>query len=319
MTNIGRLQRVGLREAWPKEDRNFTPWLAKAENMDLLGETIDLRLECVAQEKVVGPFRADLVCKDTTTDHWVLIENQLEPTDHSHLGQLLTYAAGLEAVTIVWIAERFIDEHRAALDWLNEHTVEGINFFGLEVELWRIGDSPLAPKFNIVCKPNEWTRSVIKSRENSDSKQFCLDYWSGVLNALRPSGILSGGAKPFGRHDTMIDVGWRNFLLKAYFSRPQKRGGVWVTCRGPQGLENYVRLNASKAQIEQHVGRELEWNAHEQENHGSCLLPLVNFDVDEEKDWPRQHQLFAEAITALYRAVAPFVADLDVTVESKDN
>src|SRR6185312_8829511 len=107
-----------------------------------------------------GPLRADILCKDVGTDAWVLIENQLERTNHGHLGQLLTYAAGLDAVTIVWIAERFTEEHRAALDWLNERTDEKITFFGLEVELWQIGNSPVAPKFNIVSKPNDWAKSI---------------------------------------------------------------------------------------------------------------------------------------------------------------
>jgi hypothetical protein len=162
--NLGRLERVSLRVVWSSESGDFTPWLERAENLKLLGETIGLELECEAQEKEVGPFRADILCKDTATNNWVLIENQLERTDHIHLGQLLTYAAGLDAVTIVWITERFIEEHRAALDWLNEKTERGINFFGLEVELWRIGDSAIAPKFNIVSEPNEWTRTVVRGQ-----------------------------------------------------------------------------------------------------------------------------------------------------------
>ena len=146
---------LSLRDLWKHEERDFTPWLAQEDNIALLGETIGIDLEVEAQEKNVGPFRADILCKDTVTNHWVLIENQLTRTDHTHLGQLLTYAAGLNAVSIVWLAERFSEEHRATLDWLNEITDERFNFFGLEVELWRIGKSPIAPKFNIVCKPND--------------------------------------------------------------------------------------------------------------------------------------------------------------------
>src|SRR6476646_8369797 len=149
-TNLGRLERVDLREVWPTEDGDFTPWLARPENIELLGDAIGLDLEVEAQEKEVGPFRADILCKDTATNAWVLIENQLERTDHSHLGQLLTYAAGLRAVTIVWIATRFTDEHRAAIDWLNEVTAEELNFFALEIEAWRIGNSAAAPKFNVI-------------------------------------------------------------------------------------------------------------------------------------------------------------------------
>lgn len=128
--NLGRLHSVDLREAWASESSDFTPWLAQEENLKLLGETIGIELELESQETEVGPFRADILCKDTATDNWVLIENQLERTDHSHLGQLLTYAAGLNAVTIVWIAQRFTEEHRAALDWLNEHTDGNINLLG---------------------------------------------------------------------------------------------------------------------------------------------------------------------------------------------
>ena len=130
--SLGRLQKVELHDVWVSESAGFKPWLAQPENMKLLGETIGIDLECEAQEKEVGPFRADILCKDTANDNWVLIENQLERTDHTHLGQLLTYAAGLEAVIIVWIAERFTEEHRATLDWLNERTDEKINCFGLE-------------------------------------------------------------------------------------------------------------------------------------------------------------------------------------------
>lgn len=132
---LERLEKIDLRSYWEREDIDFTPWLAEAENIQLLGDTVGLELEIEAQEKEVGPFRADILCKDTANDHWVLIENQLERTDHIHLGQLLTYAAGLNAVTIIWIAARFTDEHRATLDWLNEITNEDFTFFGLEIEL----------------------------------------------------------------------------------------------------------------------------------------------------------------------------------------
>ena len=116
MAKLGKLEKVDLREIWNTEASDFTPWLAREENIEELGKEIGIELEVEGTEKDVGPFRADILCKDTIDGHWVLIENQLEKTDHTHLGQLLTYAAGLNAVTIVWIADRFTDEHRAALD-----------------------------------------------------------------------------------------------------------------------------------------------------------------------------------------------------------
>ena len=138
-SNLGRLEQIALRSIWVTEAGDFTPWLAQDDNLRLLGDTIGIELELETQEKAVGPFSADILCKDTANDSWVLIENQLERTDHIHLGQLLTCAAGLQAVTIVWIARRLTEEHRAALDWLNEITEEKFRFFGLEIEVWRIG------------------------------------------------------------------------------------------------------------------------------------------------------------------------------------
>src|SRR5207244_6039820 len=138
---------------------DFTPWLAKPENLELLGETLGIELEPDSEEVAVGPFWADIVCRDTATGGKIVIENQVEKTDHVHLGQILTYVAGVGAQIVVWIASKFTEEHRAALDWLNEHTTEEISFFGLEVELWRIGSSPAAPKFNVVSKPNEIGRA----------------------------------------------------------------------------------------------------------------------------------------------------------------
>ena len=200
---LGRLERVDLRDIWLSEAVNFTPWLAREENLLLLGETLGIDLELEAQEKPVGPFRADILCKDVGTDSWVLVENQLERTDHTHLGQLLTYASGLEAVTIVWIAARFTEEHRSTLDWLNKITDGSFRFFGLEVELWRIGESPAAPKFNIISKPNNWSKSVahaaraIDEAELSETRLKQRDYWADLHTVLdQKKGPISGKRSP---------------------------------------------------------------------------------------------------------------------------
>ena len=173
---LGKLEEVELRDIWESESSDFTPWLAREENIQILGDSIAVDLEVEAQEKNVGPFRADILCKDTENGNWVLIENQLNRTDHPHLGQLLTYAAGLDAVTVVWVAATFTEEHRAALDWLNEITDDRFRFFGLEIELWRINNSPPAPKFNIVSKPNDWRRSVIQSAKRINDRRPSLNF-----------------------------------------------------------------------------------------------------------------------------------------------
>ena len=166
---LGQLESVDPRLAWGNEARGFTPWLS--EHLDLLSRAIGIPLELEAVEKNVGAFRADILAKTGQTGQWVLIENQLEKTDHCHLGQLITYASGLKAVTVVWIASTFAEEHRSALDWLNEVTMEGVNFFGVTLELWRIGDSALAPRFNVVSKPNTWVKGVTIGASSTVSKQ----------------------------------------------------------------------------------------------------------------------------------------------------
>lgn len=221
---LGRLEKVELRTYWEREDLAFTPWLAQQENIKLLGDTIGIELEVEAQEKGVGLFRADILCKDTATDHWVLIENQLERTDHIHLGQLLTYAAGLNAVTIVWIAERFTEEHRATLDWLNEITDEEFNFFGLEIELWQIGDSAIAPKFNMVCKPNDWSKSItgaaksLQTSNPTETKQRQYEYWAAFQKFAIARASLIKPTKPLYQHWMNIALGRSGFGLCAVAS-----------------------------------------------------------------------------------------------------
>jgi hypothetical protein len=318
-TPLGSLQQVPLRDIWISESGDFTPWLAGSENLKLLGQVLEMDLEFEAQEKYVGPFRADIFCREIGTGNAVLIENQLERTDHSHLGQLLTYAAGLSAVSIVWIAERFTDEHRAALDWLNERTPEEINFFGLEIELWRIGDSAVAPKFNIVCKPNEWTRRIIETRVNTELMQFCSDYWDGVFEKLRPEGILTQTAKPIRRKDTRFDVGWKNFHLKAYFSTAKKEMAVWMSCRGSRGFENFKKIMECRQQIEAAFNAELAWTPDEDKNRGTCLHPILGYDANNRQDWPRQHELIAKMVASLYRALDAHARPLDVNDEDTPN
>lgn len=227
---LGRLVRVELRDIWFSEAIDFTPWLALPENLELLGDALGIDLELEAQEKAVGPFRADILCKDIGTDAWVLIENQLERTDHGHLGQLLTYASGLEAVTIVWIAARFTEEHRSTLDWLNKITDDSFRFFGLEVELWRIGDSPAAPKFNFISKPNNWSRSVaqaaraIDDAELSGTRVAQRRYWTAfhpVLAAAR--GPISGNRKAQPQSWMAYSIGRSSFSVNAGMIRPKRQ------------------------------------------------------------------------------------------------
>lgn len=169
MTEIqfGRLQDLPLREAWKHEAHQFTPWLA--ENIDHLSEAIGIPLELTGTEVAVENFSADILARNPMDDSVVLIENQLETTDHTHLGQIMTYLAGLEAQTVVWIAPSFREPHLSAIRWLNEHTADGFSFFAVKARVVRIGDSPFAPIFEVVEKPNGWSRALTETRQRATS------------------------------------------------------------------------------------------------------------------------------------------------------
>ena len=266
---LGRLEKVELREIWSGEATKFTPWLAEKENLALLGDTLGMELVLEAQEKDVGPYSADIFCKNTADDSWVVIENQLERTDHSHLGQILTYAAGLSAVSVVWIAQRFTDEHRAALDWLNEISGESAQFFGLEIELWQIGKSLPAPKFNIVAKPNDWTRSE-KSRAQglTPNKQLQLDFWLGFREYLLDRETPLKPSNPRPQHYMDIGLGRSGFWLAAIASLWDSAGGGYSSQELRAELSTnhyyaeyyYSHLVSRKSEIEDKLGCKVTWH-----------------------------------------------------------
>lgn len=311
---LGRLEKVNLREVWEDESQGFTPWLASEANISLLGDTIGLELEMETQEKNVGPFRADILCKDTTDDHSVLIENQLERTNHSHLGQLLTYAAGLNAVTIVWVADHFTDEHRAALDWLNEITAEAFRFFGLEIELWRIGDSKLAPKFNVVSKPNDWTFQVsrgVSDAELTDTRRLQLDYWTQFWELLenRDSDIRGTKARP--QHWNNFSIGRAKFGMHASVNTQKGFVRVGVSCKGPHALAHFELLKQQKDDIEAEVGSELEWEELPNRKQSRIAIRKFNVDPTNRDDWRVQHGWIADQLEAFHAAFKPRIRELD--------
>jgi hypothetical protein len=300
-----------LREAWESEDGNFTPWLAKEENLKLLGDTIGIDLELEAQEQNVGPFRADILCKDTVTNNWVLIENQIEKTDHSHLGQILTYGAGLEATTIVWIAKSFTEEHRATLDWLNEITNDSFNFFGLEIELWRIGNSPIAPKFNVVSKPNEWI--VGRTKEPvipiTKDKQLRMDYWTAFIDYLHELDSTIKTGKPHSWHYLPFPIGRANVTIAAIVYAKDKKIAMQLYFHGPNAISYFEQIQVEKEEIEKEIGANLVWD-HTRSTARDIIIFKDNVDIKNTESWPEQHKWLYEKLEAFYKAFAERVRNL---------
>ena len=302
---LGVLERVELRDIWISEASDFTPWLAGTENLAQLGRTIGMELELEAQEKNVGPFRADILCKDTATGNWVLIENQLERTDHTHLGQLLTYAAGLKAVTIVWVASQFTEEHRATLDWLNTITDEGFQFFGLEVELWKIGSSPAAPKFNIISKPNDWTRSVnqaarrIENATLSDTKANQLQYWTEFAEFLKSERSPIRPQKPYPQHWMNFSIGRSGFLLGALLNKAESRIGIELYMSDEDAKAYFNLLKQQKQEIEEELGFPMIWMELPDRKACRILYNQENADNLNQQRWPEYRQWMKERLEKL--------------------
>ncbi len=315
---LGRLQRVDLRTVWTNEPAEFTPWLAERENLQILGDTLGLELEPGSVEKEVGSFRADIVCKDIGTGSSVLIENQLEQTDHDHLGKLLTYAAGLQAVTVVWLAEAFRDEHRAALDWLNEITHQDARFFGLEIELWQIGDSPAAPKFNVVSMPNDWSRSVAQSARATDDAELSelrllqRKYWTGLHDRLKVAGgPVRGNRKPQPQSWMAYGIGLGGFHLGAVMNTWEKFVRVELYISGEDANERLDLLEQNKDEIERELGYPMKWGDQGPAARDRRIAHYLR-DVDpaDESDWARQHEWLAKHLNEMHRAFVQQVKDL---------
>lgn len=317
VNDLSRLEKVELRDVWKSEAGDFTPWLAIEENIALLSATIGIELEVEAQEKNVGPFRADILCKNTLSDNWVLIENQLEKTDHTHLGQLLTYASGLDAVTIVWIAYKFTEEHRAALDWLNEITNERFNFFGLEVELWRIGNSPIAPKFNIVSNPNDWTKRIAKAAsqignvELTETRKLQLEFWTRFSEALQNTKEITSTQSPRPQYWFNVALGRSGIHLSLIANTYDKRIGVRLYMSGNVADTALDQLLEHKEEIEKEIGSTLIWNPFPDKKDKIILLD-INADITKTEKWNEYINWLVEYTLKFRHAFSSRIKELDL-------
>ena len=316
LPSLGFLKKVDVRHIWQTEAQHFTPWLA--QNLDILAETLDMEFEIEAQEKNVGPFRADILCRDTLDKSWVLIENQLERTDHLHLGQLLTYASGLKAVTIIWISTHFTEEHRSALDWLNNITDDQFKFFGLEVELWQIRDSPVAPKFNIVSKPNDWSRSVgqaarqIETGTLTDIKAAQLEFWTQLAEKLKENSHIRP-QKPMPQHWAVFRIGRSGFHMSGLHNTRDKCIGVELYINHQNAKDFYNQLYAQKNDIEAEIGHELIWKELPNKSASRIILYLRDVDPMDRSRWDEYQDWLIKYIEAFDRTFRNRIRNLEAS------
>ncbi len=315
---LGRIESVELREAWPDEARNFTPWLAEEENLELLGSVLGLQLELETVEKQVGPFAADILAKEIGSGRWVLIENQIEMTDHSHLGQILTYAAGLDVSTVIWIARSFREQHRAAIDYLNRITDEDHQFFGVQIELLKIGESAFAPSFTVVAKPNDWSKqgAVAKFAAEealSPAQALCREFWGELIAAARDSYPALAARKPYrSSWQTAERIGsGPNFVIDSnacFTGSGQLRVEAYV--RGPMAPAVFDALYLRKQEIESAFGDELSWEPlRGQDKRIAYYMPGPQ-KKDAKAAWPAQQAWLLQNWKRLADSLRPMVADI---------
>ncbi|CAN5766810.1 DUF4268 domain-containing protein [soil metagenome] len=315
MPTFGKLELVAIRDGWPREDTGFTRWLAEENNLSALADEIGIPLELVETESSVGSYRLDILARRTGSEESVVIENQFGATDHGHLGQLLTYASGTGsdgtgARTIVWIAERFNEPHRAALDWLNKSTEPGIRFFGVEIQLWRIGDSALAPKFNVVSRPNDWQKKLTQETAvSTDTSLLYREFWSQFIEfCQREHTTLLLPLSPPPRWWLATPVGRSGFHVSLNATKKFKRLECQLWMDGRDNKLAFATLLGQRETIIAALGNQVGFDDNAPNR---CKIFEVNDgDVTNREEWPAISRWLKDRGEAYAAVFTPLIKNL---------
>ena len=282
---LGEIKTVELRKIWKNEAYDFTPWLT--QNLEEIGKAIGLELEFEDSEVSVGPYSADILAKDTGTDQYVIIENQLEKTNHDHLGKCITYASVLDASTVIWIASRFTEEHKKALDWLNDHTSEKIGFYGIKVELWQIDNSQPAVKFNVISSPNEIVKQAAKRKEQGEltpTRKTQLEFWTTFRDKLAETGKIRSLQTPRPQYWFDIALGKSGVHLSNTFNTDKNEIGTRVYIGNKKVDEWLPYFETKKETIEAKLENKLQWNPNP-DNRDKVITLTKQFNLEDKENW----------------------------------
>jgi hypothetical protein len=261
MVNLSKLEEIkDLRTVWPHEALDFTPWLSQDDNITLLADSIGIDITVDETESSVGDFNVDIFASETGTDRKIIIENQLEDTNHDHLGKLITYASGKSADIVIWVVKHAREEHKAAVEWLNNHTDDNVGFFLCEIKLYKIGNSEPAVKFEVIEKPNDWTKEVKKSESINETQQLRYDYWVAFEDYAFKNPTFAKNfkkRKPSKNH-------WLNFSIGSSachiaVSQIKQRNELDVELYISDDTELYNSLYENKTDIELTSGLSFDW------------------------------------------------------------
>lgn len=308
---LAQLKQVDLHKVWEHEAVHFTPWLAKKENLSLLSDEIGIEISLIQTEASAGKFNVDILAEEENTGRKIVIENQLESTNHDHLGKLITYASGFDAEIIVWIVKEVRDEHKKAIDWLNEHTDEHANFFAIKMEVWQIGDSPFAPKFQVVAQPNDWAKAIkISSTQSelSDTKLMQLDFWTDFRRFGQANNSKLRFRKPYPQHWYDISVG----SSKAHLGLICDTQNNQIRCEFyiPDDKELYKELEALKTNIESELDYDLEWMLLKGKK-ASRIRTIKDADISKSANWEEYFSWLLNAAENFQRVFMKYVNKIE--------
>ena len=312
--SLSKLTKVDLRDEWPHEASDFTNWLAQDENLQLLSEEIGIDISLIQTEASVGKFSVDILAEEENTGRKIVVENQLEITDHDHLGKIITYASGFDAEIMIWIVKDVRDEHKQAVDWLNEHTGDKINIFAIRMELWQIGDSPYAPKFQIISKPNDWAKAIkgtTTQSELSDRRLMQMEFWNQFKEFAASKQSSLRMRKSYPRHWYNIRIG----NSKSYLTLTVDTDNDQIRCELyiPDSKPLFKALWENKEAIENKLqNHKLEWM--ELDGKKASRIRAISDDVDVENNdsWKKCFQWLMDTAQEFQSVFAEYIKKMNI-------
>jgi len=306
MSKMGKFERIELREVWAHEAQNFSQWLAQEENLSILSDAIDIDIILEELESPVGSFSVDLSATEENTGRKIIIENQLEGTDHDHLGKIITYASGKDAEIVIWIVKRARDEHRRAVEWLNEHTDANIGFFLLEIEVWKIDNSSPAPKFNVVERPNDWTKTLKTKKDLTKTTKLQLEFWQAFKDYAFLKNDFSSQFSPRkaqAKNSYRLSTGSSSYFFRLKVDTQKHTLGISIYIKDNKELFEKIKSNFSD--IEEELGVELSSNIGDKD----CTIIVTNsgdIKVQSEK-WTEYFDWYCDMLIKLKKIVKKYV------------
>ncbi|NGP90025.1 DUF4268 domain-containing protein [Fodinibius halophilus] len=295
MSTFGNLQQVDLRKGWEHEALNFTKWLVKPENLKMLSDEIGIELAPIKSEARTGRYSVDILAEEQDTGQKVIVENQLEQTDHDHLGKLVTYASGHDAKYVVWIVRQANEEHRQAMEWLNDYTNNQINFFLIRLELWQIDESKPAVKMNTIVMPNEWTKTLREqnqTKELTDTKLLQFEFWKQFVQYCNEkNSTLRLGRKVRPKQWYNISIGRSNARISLTLNTYKQE--IRCTLYIPDDQEYYKNYYERKEEVEKELDEKLVWLPLPDKK--ACRIRVVRTgNIEHEDRWDEYFQWLKE-------------------------